>query len=160
MKLLVLVFFIPTFLNAQNLVLNGSFEEYIGKYFDSQYAVKSIGWKYSQNSADCVHADFDIYAKKYLKKIKHSFSTPQNFFGFQVPLTGKGYGGIWTNNEFLQTKLKTALIKDSLYFGRFYMSLSDSSNHSSAKYGMYLLKEALLKNSSLKDNSMLIHAIY
>lgn len=159
MKLFVLLSFLPVFIHSQNLVINGSFEEYTGTYFDSHYAAISIGWNFSQNSADCYHSDFDLYATKYLKEIEYNFSTPLNYNGFQKPLTGNGYGGIYTNNEFLQTKLKTTLIKDSIYFGRFYMSLIDSSSHSSANYGMYLLKEALSKNALLKDNSMLSPAI-
>lgn len=159
MKVLVLLFLLLIFLNAQNLVTNGSFEEYTGTYFDSHSASKSLGWKYSQVSADCFHSDFDEYAKKYLKNIKYSFSTPLNYNGYQVPLTGNGYGGILNNKEFLQTKLNTALIKDSIYFGRFYMNLVDSSTHASANYGMYLLKEALSSNSNLKENSIISPAI-
>lgn len=111
-----------SFISAQNLVPNGSFEEYdtCPDFFDQiHYAV---GW--SGFSADYYNScNTDIY----------SYSTPYNIFGFQYPATGSAYAGIYcyvasgqNYREFIQSQLTTPLIKGNKYFVTIKVSCSNN----------------------------------
>lgn len=139
---------------SQNLVENGSFEDYhlVPKVALSETR-KIKNWEKSGNSTDYYHADAG-------KKGYQNASTPINRIAFQEAMTGFAYAGfLLNNNEFLQTKLTETLVKDSLYFGRFYVSLADSSSYSGSKINMYLQEKRLSSKNSLREHTKLVPAI-
>ena len=80
---------------------------------------------------------------------------PKNKFGYQSAHTGKGYVGIGSNkvgHEYVQTKLRYPLKKDSTYQIEFYVSLSDNSYLISKTIGFYLTKLKIDENLAKLNN--------
>lgn len=81
--------------------------------------------------------------------------TPKNLTGFQNAKSGKGYAGFGSRNrwrEYLQTELSKPLIKDSVYFIRFFVSLAESSKLSACHLGAYLAENKIHLNTYEKIN--------
>ncbi|MCE9539028.1 MAG: T9SS type A sorting domain-containing protein [Bacteroidetes bacterium] len=132
MKKFLLAFFLIfsfTFLNAQNLVPNPSFEQYSNCPHLSQQdcLLSSVTSWYSAgytpdyfNSCDSPSGSFEC-------------GTPQNFAGYQYPASGNGYAFIGTYavmtypnlREYLGTKLINPLEIGKKYFVSFKISRAD-----------------------------------
>ena len=111
--LLYILLFISTNAYSQNLVYNGSMEEYYQCPDNTHQLHYSKGWfGYDGQGGSCDYFNvcdstgFVIYA-----------GVPKNAFGFQYPRTGNAYQGfllystVVTSNEFSMTKFKKKLKK-------------------------------------------------
>ena len=92
---------------AQNLVPNGSFEEYTSCPDFWNQLVRATGWQVSAISPDYFHA---CSSTGYV-------GVPQNVVGYQLPATGQGYAGgiswlevVSNQREFLGIELIEALV--------------------------------------------------
>lgn len=147
MNLLRLYFFLQVvlghpFLWAQNLVPNGSFEDYQhcpGSYSLSPAGFEAVSWKsISTGSPDYFNTCSEGEA-----------AVPYNWAGVSEPYDGYGYAGIytWMNTgndyrEYLHCKLIEALVRDSIYQIEFHYKLSSYSKFSTDRIG-FLLSDSL-----------------
>lgn len=133
-----IVFFLQThiFFAQENLVPNGSFEEYltcpssIPPYY---YVDRANNWFMpTTGSSDYFNAcstEFDSFFNSYM------FSVPQNYIGNQDAHTGVAYAGYYggftpsnnNNYEYLSVKLNKKLEKDKVYRITYFLSLADST---------------------------------
>src|SRR5690606_19461467 len=88
--------------------------------------------------------------------VESTVSTPRNFTGDQMALSGNNYAGVrwWSyqNKEprtYLQTQLKHKMKKDSLYCVRFYVTLADLSKYATGELGAYFSKEKIEKDEAV-----------
>ncbi len=120
------------FYAQQNLVPNGSFEEYsqcpdpatVDPMPDNMIEL-AMGW-YNPTG----------YTPDYFNScvtVTNSYSVPTNGYGYQVPRTGNAYCGIYipvrsgnSLREYIQTKLIEPLIAGEEYSVKFYVSLADN----------------------------------
>lgn len=147
MNLLRLYFFLQVVLGhplllAQNLVPNGSFEDYKncpGSYSLSPSGFEAISWKaISTGSPDYFNTCSEGEA-----------AVPYNWAGVSEPYDGYGYTGIYTwmntdNNyrEYLHCKLIEPLVRDSIYQIKFHYKLSSYSKFSTDRIG-FLISDSL-----------------
>lgn len=130
--------------HSQNLVPNGSFEDYDACPGDYSQDPKEFRVKYwfsaSAGTPDhfnsCSNGEADV---------------PHNWAGVSDPYEGAGYAGIymWMANgtnyrEYLQIELFDPLVKDSLYFLEFHYKLSSYSKYSIDRIGL-LLSDSLIR---------------
>lgn len=118
-------------LEAQNLVKNPSFENYIqcpisvgyfNGYVQDWYAFQ--GWNNGSSSSSCFHSCSPL-----------PFSVPQNTAGWQMAKTGEGYACIqvysfsFTPNKraYIEGSFLAPLKTDSVYCVEFWVSLTDST---------------------------------
>ncbi len=128
-------------LTAQNLVVNPGFEQYYRLpnylFLSNQFHNYVKGWF-------CPIDGTPDYFHRHAKGI---VKVPDNFIGHQEPHSGDAYAGmiLMVNNgsEYLESKLKSPLKKDSLYCLSLYISLADKSTHMVDKIGIYLSREKL-----------------
>ena len=128
----------PQKLCAQNLVPNGSFEEYAscpGSYSRNPAEFRVNGWRSLTNGSpdyfnSCSEGDAAV---------------PYNWAGVSDAYDGYGYAGLYTYmtepreyREYLHTKLTQPLIKDSLYYIEFRYKLSSYSKYSIDRMGILL----------------------
>jgi gliding motility-associated-like protein len=121
----------------ENLVPNGSFEEYNwcpstvnGYYIDAckEWTSPSLGSPDYYNSCS---QEYDAFLDRYL------YSVPENYIGFQEARTGVGYAGVlYTEGnfpevqtdqsyaEYIQVKLNQSLVKGNFYKLNFFVSNS------------------------------------
>lgn len=121
-RLIVFLLFMPSFLQAQNLVPNGDFEDTIScPAFVSDFDVLQH-WFSAGESPDC----FNVCAP-----ISGYANAPNTGLGYQIPLTGVGYGGfgtISTNSaltsyrEYIGIRLTQDLTPGLMYHLSFYVS--------------------------------------
>ncbi len=124
--------------SAQNLVPNPSFEEYDvcpGDFSQAAHEFRVRYWRSANlgtpdNFNDCSIGEADV---------------PHNWAGVSDPYEGKGYVGIYLwmkkdNNyrEYLQCKLTSPLLKDSVYEIEFHYKLSSYSKYSIDRIGLML----------------------
>lgn len=105
--------------NAQNLVPNPGFEEYLIDPDISPSGInESIGWEILENTTDFFHREYGS-----------QFNIPQNFRGYQEAASGDGYAGIIAYPspicEFLIARLVTPLEKEQVYQVSFKANLSN-----------------------------------
>jgi OmpA-OmpF porin, OOP family len=123
---------------AQNLVPNGSFEEYSdcpGSYSENPAAFRATSWRaLNTGSPDYFNTCSDGGA-----------AVPYNWAGVSEAFDGYGYAGIytWMNlekeyREYLHCKLTEPLIKDSVYLVSFRYKLSSYSKFSTDRIGLLL----------------------
>lgn len=165
-----IVFLFSISLNAQeNLVPNGSFEEYNNcpDYANGYYITAAKEWFMpTLGSSDYINS-CSTETGSWGELL---FSVPQNDHGYQNARTGSAYGGYYagfnpTNNnyyEYLSVKLTKELEKDRFYHLTYYLSLADSSisaangvpqqfaNHSAA----YFSKSIQFANNDLRINGI------
>ena len=132
------IVFIFSFLSAfaqQNLVPNGSFEEYYNcpNYIDGFNITSCKDWMMpttgSPDYFNSCSTEFDNLQNTLL------FSVPQNYEGYQHARTGFAYGGYYaaltpSNNnyyEYLSVRLISPLEADKSYKLTYYLSLADST---------------------------------
>lgn len=118
--------------NAEELVFNGSFEE----YSSCPQRVDAIGimsgvdawWQPTKGSSDYFNACGG-----------RECQTPRNKMGFQEPHSGQAYCGIYCSKEnyreYLQTELREALVAGKHYKVSFWVSLADKSPFAVASIG-------------------------
>ncbi|MCB0762128.1 MAG: T9SS type A sorting domain-containing protein [Flavobacteriales bacterium] len=138
-----------THASSQNLVPNGSFEEYI----DCPTALDMLGthcegWFSSRGTCDYFHAC----------KSTWGVSVPSNLFGFQEALTGQGYAGFVNfetasvnYREHMSVELVDSMHQNEEYFVSFYVSSAYEEtwmNKASNGQGAYF---TTVKHSSLWD---------
>ena len=131
---------------AQNLVPNGSFEDYLncpGSYSLNPAEFRVISWRsINTGSPDYFNTCSEGEA-----------AVPYNWAGVSDAYEGYGYAGIytWMNGEkdyreYLHCKLSEQLIKDSLYHIEFRYKLSSYSKFSIDRIGL-LLSDSLISFS-------------
>lgn len=127
----------------QNLVPNGSFEEYTS----CPDAPNQL--HYAEPWFDPTKASSDYFNSCSL--IPLSVGVPNNEWGNQVPFQGNAYSGFGafsydnTKNyrEYLSVKLTEILVKDHNYCLSFYVNLADSSTFAIETIGATLSKDTL-----------------
>ncbi|HEY3405500.1 MAG TPA: OmpA family protein [Ohtaekwangia sp.] len=140
--------------SAQNLVPNGSFEEFTSCPGDfsqnkSEFRVKGW-WSATQGTPDHFHSCS-----------RGNASVPHNWAGVSEAFDGKGFTGIylWMDNhkdyrEYLQCRLTTSLIKDSVYTVDFRFKLSSYSRYAIDRIGLFLTDSAVVS-----DHDVVINAV-
>lgn len=150
--ILVAIHFV-SILQAQNLVPNGSFEEYAscpGNYSESSTDFRATGWKSATlGTPDQFHSCSDGEA-----------DVPHNWAGVSEAYEGKGYAGIyvWMDGEnpyreYLQCQLLRPLIKDSTYQIGFRYKLSSYSKYTIDRIGLLLSEKVI---TARHDDPLLI----
>lgn len=140
---------------TQNLIPNGSFEDFT-KCPQGAASYKQLGtsqWYPATGGTP-----------DYFNRCSKIMGVPLNKQGEQNARTGNAYTGIiaydkaaedesFNLREYLQVKLDSALLKDTLYCIKFYVSLSDYSNYaiSSERFGMYLSADFSMEFKSIGD---------
>ncbi len=135
-----------------NLVENGSFEDFSGKLKKGGNIEMTGTWK----SPNASKADlFSVTAPA-----EALVGAPKNQFGDQSPLTGSNYAGLrwWSlgNKQprtYVQAKFKTMMRKGQKYCVKYYVSLADLSKYASDEIGAYITKVPINKD----DNTSLMY---
>lgn len=129
-------------INAQNLVPNGSFEEYAscpGNFYEQAGEFRIPGWlPATQGTPDHFHSCS-----------KGAAGVPHNWAGISYAHDGDGFAGIygWMDNdadyrEYLQARLKEPLIADTTYLIEFHYKLSSYSRYAIDRMGLLLTDSA------------------
>jgi gliding motility-associated-like protein len=140
---LLFTFFRNTLTAQENLVPNGSFEEYIicpedgalnkAKYFSSP----------TQSSPDYFNS---------CAMASNNTSIPSNLGGFQEPRSGSSYAGIVTYGfgtnykEYIQTSLVKTLEMSKFYLVKYYVSLGSYSSTAINKIGVFFSDQQITEN--------------
>jgi len=132
MLLTAFLFLFKNSIISQNLILNGSFEQY--------------------NSLSCNGAEFDVTNWNVLRSPDYFTSQcsiisgggiPQNMFGCSYPKNGNAYAGLGTinypyeNKEYVYQHLVNPLIAGKSYYTSFFLSKSDRTRIATEKIGVY-----------------------
>lgn len=132
----------------QNLVPNGSFEEYsecpTGNELNNGQFERATGWFRPTNSTP------DFY-HQCNNNGSGTVGVPNNFWGYQEPVHGDGYAGFaaisWLSNseffenEYMRVKLTSSLKPCVKYHFSMYVSLCDYSNYGVGKIGALFTAE-------------------
>jgi len=143
--LLIILLLTCRFSNAQNLVPNGNFEQYISCPTDWSQLDSATFWiNPGINSPDYYNAC----------ATNGHCSVPYNSFGFQIPHSGQGYGGIylWQNNasnirEFMETSLLTPLTANVCYYFEMYVNLQNVDDYTTDDIQVYFVDSLVMGNS-------------
>ncbi len=119
--------------HAQNLVPNGNFEQFSGCPTDKGQIIACTGWRnYHLGTCDFFHTCSIGNAH-----------VPKNQFGYQVPVSGNGYAGIYTYDgndaryrEYL-TRPIPPLTVGFTYEISFFVSLANQSGYSTSDIGVW-----------------------
>jgi gliding motility-associated-like protein len=129
--------------NCQNLVLNGSFEDYnLCPDFYNQIN-HANGWFALDGMGG---------SSEYFNACNNpnSFGVPVNSFGNQPSRTGDGYAGSWFFDihteycEYIEGTLSASLLSEECYTVVFYLSLADYCDPGIDAIGMYFTSDSLL----------------
>lgn len=137
MRSFVILFFLTAHISfSQNLISNGDFEKGT-PLTDLVYILDSVEHWQGFGSPDYFSVDSP-----------YPVSVFNNYFGFQQPHSGKSYCGFYAGrpgasnvHELIYTEMKSPLIKDSLYYLSFYISLGDYMTHRSNSIGVLFSQE-------------------
>ena len=142
-----ILFSTSSFLPAQNIVENGSFEVISGKPKNPGEIFLAPPWVGGTKAIP------DLYspsAKNSLIKV------PENAYGEQEPKDGKNYAGIliYSNREaeprsFLSAKLKYPMLAGEHYCVRYYISFADLSKYASNNISCYISHDSIGSESDL-----------
>lgn len=118
-------------LNAQNLVKNPSFEDFLicpSEFGCLERAV--VSWHQPTNGST-----------DYFNSCSPSMSSETNFIGAQAPFDGHGYAGMYAYGpkdyrEYLTAELKESLIPGQKYVFSFQVSLADESQYGVNEFGI------------------------
>ncbi|MBL0128770.1 MAG: OmpA family protein [Flavobacteriales bacterium] len=134
---------------ANTWITNGDFEQMDGKKLK-----RPGGIQYASGWSSATGKKVDLFSEN--ATVESTVSTPKNFAGDQLALSGANYAGIrwWSyqNKEprtYLQTQMKYKMKKDSLYCVRFYVSLADLSKYATGELGAYFSKDKIEKDDAL-----------
>jgi len=147
-------FFSSLPLFAQNLVPNGSFEEFTscpGDYSQHKLEFRVKGWwAATAGTPDHFHSCS-----------RGNAGVPHNWAGVSDAFEGNGFSGIymWMDNdkdyrEYLQCQLTTPLIMDSTYRVEFHFKLSSYSRYAIDRIGLFLTDSAVYGNHDLVLDAM------
>lgn len=131
MKLHLLIFTLlaVAFCNAQNLVVNGSFEEYTNCPYAYSQIYFCTGWTSTQITCDY----YNVCAPS-IQEIggpyPASMSVPQNVFGYQQAYDGHAYCGFLGLEENFEGSLMVPLTIGAKYFVSFRVSFAFNANES------------------------------
>ncbi|HEY9083548.1 MAG TPA: gliding motility-associated C-terminal domain-containing protein [Vicingaceae bacterium] len=126
----------------ENLVPNGSFEEY-----NNCPSGGGISWVKNWYSPTLGSPDYyNVCATN------SQLGVPQNGRGYQMPKTGDAYAGFYVransnNREYLQVELAQPLKEGKKYTVHFYLSLSDIDEISIWNIGMYFSNLAIYSST-------------
>ncbi len=142
-----LVVLLPVFAQAQNLVLNHSFESY--NYCPIGFNNKEL--QLIKNWEQPTYGTVDYY-----NVCSEKMGVPSNIFGAQDALAGSGYVGLITfapsernYREYIQGKLLYPLKAGQQYCVKFYVSLADDATYVNDGMGVLFSREEV-KNASRK----------
>lgn len=121
---------------AGNLVSNPSFEDFVDcNFVDNEFSIDPaaaypiVGWiAIERTTPDYFNTCYTV--DRFTNK--PFYNVPKNYIGTQEPRTGNGYAGIYTYvegrlyKEYLSTRLKQPLQKDSLYCVSFFTSTAEA----------------------------------
>ncbi len=123
-------------------VVNGDFEQWEGK----SKLKRAGGIQYAKGWSSATSKKADLFSE--VATVESTVSTPKNFAGEQMALSGSNYAGVrwWSyqNKEprtYIQTQLKSKMKKDSLYCVRYYVSLGDLSKYATGELGAWFSKD-------------------
>ena len=127
---------------AQNLVINGDFENNFGCPI---VYPNTSNWSYasSSSSPDFYHVCGSI----------GNFNIPNNGPGYQNSNSGDAYMGMGNfesggSREYVSTILTDTLINKQYYCFSMYVSLADSVRYASDKFGVYFSKDSVYVNTN------------
>ncbi len=121
---------------SQNLVINGSFEQFTKCPTNVAQISNATGWsRPSDGSPDyfnsCIGGGGIV-------------GVPQNYWGRQVPKTGNAYVGLTLINtdtpsfrEYVQGSISAPLVANNTYLFQMYMNCADFSNKATDAIGVY-----------------------
>lgn len=144
-----------TSLNAQNLVLNYSFENTSSCPNGISELFKANNWYSTNTGADSCSSP-DLYAACSWQI--GGANSPDALLGFQYSKTGDHHAGIILYEplspyrEYLGGELSTPLVSGQEYCVRFYVSIADEGQFATNSIGVYFSNSQLSKNFCL-DNS-------
>lgn len=133
--------------DAQNLIYNGSFEEYYScpvsnDLGNGQLELAKGWWKPTQGTSDYFNACNNGIV-----------SVPTNFVGYQYAQDGQGYVGIgameWFDDgtpntlEYIQTRLLEKLKPCSKYYFSMYVSLADKSEYAIGDLSAFFTSDSI-----------------
>jgi OOP family OmpA-OmpF porin len=141
--LLGLIYFTPS-AEAQNLVPNGSFEQYKSCPGDLSQLDYCVNW--FSPAPDTVSTP-DYFTTCYEHVI---CGVPENYFGFQKAYDGSAYAGLYlyyhkddNYREYIEVQLDTILEANSCYNFSMYISLADKSLANAYSIGALFLDTAV-----------------
>lgn len=128
---------------TQNMVINGSFEQYSSCPDNVVQINKAIGW---------FGMDGFGGSSEYFNECDNPnpLGTPDNWAGSQIPKTGKGYVGTAFFElaseycEYIEGTLSSPLNSGTCYTASFHISLADIFNPGIDAIGMYFTNDSLL----------------
>jgi gliding motility-associated-like protein len=141
---------LPFFLSGQNLIPNGSFEQYDTCPDNTAQIARALPWFSAQGSCDYFNiCSSSIYV-----------TPPNNTYGFQYPHIGNGFAGFaplayyqFTNiptvccRECLSVKLTEPLKPNTKYCLEFYTVMGDVSGAIIKNIGVYFSQNSIIQNN-------------
>jgi len=157
---IIFLFLAQNIFGQQNLVPNGSFEEYTecptSNELNNGQFERAVGWfRPTQSTPDFYH-DCN-------NSINGIVGVPSNFCGYQEPFHGDGYAGFaaisWLYdedlfvNEYMRVKLTSSLKPCMKYHFSMYVSLCDYSDYGVGKIGVLFSTENIFTptNNTLEE---------
>lgn len=144
--------------HAQNLVPNGSFENFNQCPLNTNFIYYSSGWfqpnkiqGYSVNQS----SSSDYYNS--CGDSTSFVSIPMNYFGYQFARTGDAYIGLAlyshfinqnAGREYAEVKLNQELDSGKKYKLKFYISMANTSRYSITKFDAHLSNDSLFSSSA------------
>jgi OOP family OmpA-OmpF porin len=132
----IIIFFITNICFSQNLIKNGDFEQGY-PMTDIAYNLDSVKYWKGYCSPDYFSVDSP-----------YPVSVFNNYFGFQIPHSGKNYCGFFSGRlgspklyELIYNNISSPLIKDSTYYLSFYVSLGDYMTHRANSIGVLFCQD-------------------
>ncbi len=148
---------------SQNLVLNSDLEEYMdcpaenGDFFATNWEIVGGTCDYFHTCSDNSQAVFPV-------------GVPENFVGYQYPLSGEAYVGAVSYvdllgapnvREYFAAKLSSPLEMGTTYYISIMVSLADFSSHACNNLGIKFIDESQLNgpvnNNPVMDNTAHIY---
>ena len=150
--LIIILFFNLVTLFSQNLVFNGSMEEYSQCPYTGGQLNFAKGWfGYDGQAGSCEYFNScSINMNSYV-------GVPKNIFGFQYPRTGNAYQGFAVFSmmviarEFSMTSLKKPLKANTNYYISFYASLANPMDYAIKELGIYCSKDTITFDQLFAD---------
>lgn len=151
LSILFLLFTTCSFIQAQNLVINPSFEDY-----DTCISTQFINYGYPNVnhwiSPTAINPGYYNFCS-----LNPNCNPLNNNQGYQMPRTGNAFSGIAlltlrneiggiAHSHYIQGKLSSQLEKDSFYCVKFYLSLADFFKLSIDRIGVYFSNTQVISN--------------